>query len=720
MANKFEKIRVIGSGSFGQAWLVCSKQSKRKYVVKEMQVSNMTEKERNQALNEVSILARLKHKHVIRYRQAFVNNGMLCIAMEYADGGDMGVIIKRKIETKTLILEHRITDWFVQICLALEYIHALNILHRDLKPQNIFVTSDDLVKVGDFGIARILRNADEHAYTAIGTPYYLSPEICCRKSYNQKSDMWAAGCILYELSTLRHPFDATDFSSLVVKILSAKFKPLSRVYGPFLNDLISVLLSVNPNDRPSAEQILRTPAIQRYLAKKSDGSMTSARNNASEVGVVVDALQQRGQQHFVSKESPENQKEVAKTLSTSQKRKSSGHSKLKSSRDNAPPQVDVYNNNHEVNLPSVVYKEVVGRNASCGNTTNKPSRTLENMNSSSDHEIKTPKMRKYSVNRTGIHLGVSRGTRCDDRRMLTPTIYLNKDDVVHQESPSIVVVNRFISSEASKCSSCSKTSPKNCKRRIERQTKSSISDQYSTPTRELNATNRKSASLQKSLIAANSRSRSSSGSNVRRATTRKSDIKHTSETSEQNCYSTSSLRCTGEAEECIDHNSDLTLSDLMSDEDVKFVEVESEGDVYSLDFVPSGSKMRAAGRHMHYERQNDNDKENIENTMIHDGNDRITDINVNNTKGYTVEQMYFWARKLTHCERVDASKLEMLRRFLENRVPLIKLKAIRCILKQGDLQDDDSLMLVIKEVLGNHINVLPLVLELHFMESTLG
>ena len=161
----------------------------------------------------------------------------LCIVMDYAEGGDMYTkIAKQKklgkgfryelVHTSDweLLSESQILDWFVQTCLAMKYIHDRKILHRDLKTQNIFLTGRGEIKIGDFGIARVLQDTYDCAQTAIGTPYYLSPEICqvthltlfdCltriqEKPYNQKSDIWSLGCILYELATLRHAFDANS------------------------------------------------------------------------------------------------------------------------------------------------------------------------------------------------------------------------------------------------------------------------------------------------------------------------------------------------------------------------------------------------------------------------------------------------------------------------------------------------------------------------------
>lgn len=105
--------------------------------------------------------------------------------------------IARQKELGTLFSEQQIVTWLVQMALAMNYVHDKKILHRDLKTQNIFLTSKGDIKIGDFGIARVLQHTYDCANTAIGTPYYLSPEICQEKPYNQKSDIWSLGCIFY-------------------------------------------------------------------------------------------------------------------------------------------------------------------------------------------------------------------------------------------------------------------------------------------------------------------------------------------------------------------------------------------------------------------------------------------------------------------------------------------------------------------------------------------
>jgi NIMA (never in mitosis gene a)-related kinase len=163
--------------------------------------------------------------------------------------------------------------------LALKYVHDRKILHRDLKTQNIFLTSKGEIKIGDFGIARVLQSTYDYAQTAIGTPYYLSPEICQEKPYNQKSDIWSLGCILYEIVTLKHAFDATSMKALVFKILRGTYPEIPKIYSPELRDLIGEMLTKEPSKRPSIKKILE----KDFLASRIPKLVANTLNNRGDM-----------------------------------------------------------------------------------------------------------------------------------------------------------------------------------------------------------------------------------------------------------------------------------------------------------------------------------------------------------------------------------------------------------------------------------------------------
>lgn len=150
-------------------------------------------------------------------------------------------------------------DFFIQTCLGVQYLHTRRILHRDLKTINLFLSKAGRLKIGDLGVAKEVK--ETHTETIVGTPYYLSPELCEEKPYNNKSDIWSLGCILYELCTLKHPFDAKTQGGLFLKIIKGSYQPISSIYSKSLSDIIHKCLQKNCKDRPSIQQILENDEL---------------------------------------------------------------------------------------------------------------------------------------------------------------------------------------------------------------------------------------------------------------------------------------------------------------------------------------------------------------------------------------------------------------------------------------------------------------------------
>lgn len=263
--DKYERLKKIGEGSFGKAILVKSRTDGRQYVIKEIGISRMSNKERQESRKEVAVLANMSHPNIVQYKESFEESGCLYIVMDYCEGGDLFKKINN--QRGTLFPEEQILDWFVQICLALKHVHDRKILHRDIKSQNIFLTKDGTVQLGDFGIARVLNSTVELARTCIGTPYYLSPEICENKPYNNKSDIWALGCVLYEMCTLKHAFEAGNMKNLVLKIICGSYPPVSVHYSQDLRSLLAQLFKRNPRERPSVSAVLGKPFLARRIHK---------------------------------------------------------------------------------------------------------------------------------------------------------------------------------------------------------------------------------------------------------------------------------------------------------------------------------------------------------------------------------------------------------------------------------------------------------------------
>lgn len=152
------------------------------------------------------------------------------------------------------------------------------IIHRDLKPENVFLTNGSTVKLGDFGLSKLL-SAHDFASTYVGTPFYMSPEICSSERYSGKSDIWSLGCIMYELCTLEPPFNARSHLELIQKIRLGKVKPLPSRYSKELGMIIATCLRVNPDERPDTAQMLQTNGI-KYARLKLQNELSHGQDGA--------------------------------------------------------------------------------------------------------------------------------------------------------------------------------------------------------------------------------------------------------------------------------------------------------------------------------------------------------------------------------------------------------------------------------------------------------
>merc|ERR1719456_725144 len=227
----------------------------------------MGNKEKMDAKNEVKVLASLKHPYIVSYKDHFMEDGFLNIVMEYADGGDLFTKIQKAKKACQKFPEGTIMRWFTQPLLALKFIHDKHILHRDLKSQNFFLTTSGKLKIGDFGIAKVLDNTAACAQTTIGTPYYLSPEICQERPYSWASDMWSLGCVLYECCCLKVPFDASNLRQLIDRITRGPTPQVVGNYSHELRGLVQELLERNYQKRPCAAEILQHPIVQGEIRR---------------------------------------------------------------------------------------------------------------------------------------------------------------------------------------------------------------------------------------------------------------------------------------------------------------------------------------------------------------------------------------------------------------------------------------------------------------------
>lgn len=272
----FSFVKCIGKGAYGKAWLVRRRADDELLVVKELDAAPSRSKFAKMT-EEVRALVKVGqgHPNVVTYHNSFVSRGgRLCIVMEYCPSGDLAARIRRRRRLGLPFSEDEVLDYFAQLVLGMRHIHARGVIHRDVKSANIFIRGGgggnggrSILLYGDFGVSRVLESSESMATTRIGTPYYLSPEICSGRPYNSKSDMWALGCVLYELLTLSHAFDAKSLNLLAVKILRGQYPPIPATYSPALRSLVARLLSHDPARRPSCEELLCEPIVRDRMRR---------------------------------------------------------------------------------------------------------------------------------------------------------------------------------------------------------------------------------------------------------------------------------------------------------------------------------------------------------------------------------------------------------------------------------------------------------------------
>ena len=290
--KNYKIIKLIGKGTFGEVYKV-SKDNKY-YALKIYQIKNDDTSSSNEYKesiksieNEIKILSQLDNPFIVKLYEVFSLNPnsellknndveeqkMMCLVLELCENGDLNDKIKEKKQKNEIFSENEILQYFYEILQGLYYLHKNRVIHRDLKTLNIFLTENNHIKIGDFGVSKKLINNNIYAYTFVGTPYYLSPEICQNKPYDEKSDVWSLGVVLYELITLNKPFDSESQMGLFMKILKGKPAPINNTIKhsysqKLINLVLENLLDKDPLTRYSIQQTINSGIFNKFFREK--------------------------------------------------------------------------------------------------------------------------------------------------------------------------------------------------------------------------------------------------------------------------------------------------------------------------------------------------------------------------------------------------------------------------------------------------------------------
>lgn len=263
--DDFEVIEKIGDGAYSNVYKVKRKEDGQQYALKKVKLDHLSDKERENAINEVRILASIRHPNVIQYKEAFLSNDSskaLCIVMELADNGDVFQKICNHKKQKTYIKERQIWQILIQSIRGLHAMHQIKVMHRDLKSANIFLYNDMTAKLGDMNVSKVT-NSKGLNYTQTGTPYYASPEVWKDEPYGVKSDVWSLGCVIYEMVTLKPPFQAEDMQGLYKRILKGQLPKIPEHFSSDLWTMLKLMIQVNPKMRPDTDQVMALPVFRK-------------------------------------------------------------------------------------------------------------------------------------------------------------------------------------------------------------------------------------------------------------------------------------------------------------------------------------------------------------------------------------------------------------------------------------------------------------------------
>ena len=254
--SDFKIIKELGKGSYGTVYTVKSNINSNVYVMKKMELNHLNARQQIECHREVSILKKVNHKNIIKYYSSFLEKEILYIIMEYAELGDLYSLIKHYKKHSKFFSETDLWKISFEVLTGLDYLHSHNIIHRDIKCLNLFITKDRHIKIGDLGVSAFTSSVDNLHYTRVGTPLYISPELVKQKPYNYKTDIWSFGCSLYHLACLEPPFTGGNLIVLGNNIVKGVPKALPNQYSNEFKSFVDKMLEKKADKRPSAKEAL--------------------------------------------------------------------------------------------------------------------------------------------------------------------------------------------------------------------------------------------------------------------------------------------------------------------------------------------------------------------------------------------------------------------------------------------------------------------------------
>lgn len=242
-------------------------------MIKEIELKKISEANTSKLQQQIDIMEIFEHPNIIGVRDCYrTEKDVLCIVMDHADDGDFEVYTNKQRRLGSSMKEEEVISQFIQIVLAIKEAHDMNVIHREIKPDNILLTKKGFLRLSGYESAKCILTLTGITATNMGAQYHTAPEILQEMPYKISSDIWSLGILLYLLCTFKYPFCGRDDGELFRKIMKGSYKPIPDTYSEPLQELISSLLTIDPEKRPTVDQILSTPLLSHKVSEyvKSD------------------------------------------------------------------------------------------------------------------------------------------------------------------------------------------------------------------------------------------------------------------------------------------------------------------------------------------------------------------------------------------------------------------------------------------------------------------
>ena len=267
--SKYVIVKLIGKGAFGNVYRVRDNSINKHYAMKKINVICNRKEDNKNLITEIKVLKYTDCPYIVKLHDILLLRNNVCLVTEYANRGDLYNKIQKLKSSYSCFDENTVWSYFIQISLGIRYLHDNNIIHRDVKSSNIFIHRQEdninVIKIGDFGISKIIKRSTNKSSTIIGTPLYMSPELYKRELYDKKVDIWALGCILFEMLELNPPFRANTIEHLSRKVKKGKFKKPICDYSTDISKIIPKLIEIDVSKRYSIYNVLDDEDIKKHM-----------------------------------------------------------------------------------------------------------------------------------------------------------------------------------------------------------------------------------------------------------------------------------------------------------------------------------------------------------------------------------------------------------------------------------------------------------------------